>query len=286
MSKVTDFSPRPDHVGLHVYNMEESIEWYVDMFGFDASTSELRARGGMFPRMKMIHLGDFDIEVYEVMNPLAYDMVDYEYKIGLKHLGFTVRKFDEWVKYAKSRGVEFVYEKYNADHSNVFVKDNTGVLVEVSTDPLADDPTVPVWGELGIRAQHVALHVKNIEDTIEWYEAAFGFEPLPMKEYNYGKGGLAPKMQEIILRGFVCELYEVPTAEPFTYFDFEYSVGYKHLDIGFMDLEGWTKFLKDNDVPIVFKVSIGGLPHYALDNNNMLIEPSSERYYINRNSQK
>lgn len=286
MSKVTDFGLRADHVGLHVYNMEESIEWYSDIFGFEPP-GPTAPRGGMFPRMTAIHLGDFGLEVYEVLNPNAYVMVDYEYNIGVKHLGFAVRKFDEWVKYAKSKGVEFVYENYNADHSNVFVKDNTGVLVEVSTDPLADDPTVKVWGKFGIRAQHLALHVKNIEDTIKWYKAVFGFEPLPMKEYNSGKGGLAPKMQEIILNSFVVELYEVPTAEPFTYDDFESDIGFKHLDIQMMDRLGWTKFIKDNDVHMVVVVSttnrnrpeIGFLPHYVLDNNNMLIESSDESYY-------
>ncbi|MFH0959505.1 MAG: VOC family protein [Pseudomonadota bacterium] len=294
MSKVTDFGLRADHIGLHVYNQAETIEWYKDIFGFDPGTGQDRFRGGMFPKMRMIHLGDFDLEVYEVKNPAAYVMVDYEYSIGVKHLGFAVRKFGEWVTYAKSKGVEFVYENYDADHSNVFVKDNTGVLIEVSNDPLADDPTVKVWGEFGIRAQHLALHVKNIEDTIEWYKAVFGFESLPVKECNYGKGGIAPKMQEIILGGFIIELYEVPTAEPFSYVDFEFSIGFKHLDIGIMDRAGWTKFIKDNDVPMVCVVSNANrnrpespiLPHYVLDNNNMLIEPSDERYYIELNSQK
>jgi hypothetical protein len=83
----------------------------------------------------------------------------------------------------------------------------------------------------------------------------------------------------------------VPTAEPFSYDDYESNIGFAHLDMGFIDRLGWTKFIKDNNVPMVCVVSTAGadtpfLPHYVLDNNNMLIEPTDDRYYIELNKKK
>ena len=132
------FGIRAQHVGIHVNNYKETYEWYHKVFGFEEGphTGAEKIKGGVFPKMRMMCLGDFMIEVYEVQNAKSYNFVDFEWTLGVKHLNFAIKNFKEFVAYLKTLpDVRFVVENdYSETESTVYILDNNGFLVEVTPD--------------------------------------------------------------------------------------------------------------------------------------------------------
>ena len=285
-NKVTDYGIRVDHLGLHVYDLEASINWYMRVFDFEYGKASA-FRGGLFPKAHMSPLGDFLLEFYEVKNARPFTMKEYEGTIGVKHIGIAAENYTQWYEYAKDQGnIEFVYEDNTPGCESAFVRDENGILTRVLRDPEADSD-IGRWGRFRMRVRQAALHVYDIQETAKWYEDVFGFEKRKMSANENWKLGTQPRMQEIELNHFILELYEVPCADPFSLEDYEYNIGPKHLDITTMDRAGWTDYIRRNDLPVPVIVSHGHrvhtelplLPHYVLDNNNILIEVSNDYLY-------
>lgn len=133
---------RIQHAGIHVKNMEETVKWYQDVLGFELLPPHDDGRMmGAFPKCWMLRNGDFYLEVYEVLNAREYSFVDYEYTLGVKHLSFSVEKFDEFIEHLYARGdVEILVDNhYPGDRCGieggdraVYIKDNNGILVELT----------------------------------------------------------------------------------------------------------------------------------------------------------
>lgn len=142
-------------------------------------------------------------------------------------------------------------------------------------------------GQFGtIAIQHVGLHVRSLEETAAWYHDVLGFELINARD-DTRTPGVFPKCWLMKLGEFYLELYEVPNAEPYSFREYEYSVGTKHLSFwvedlnGFMDelyARGDVTILVDNHYSEEFcKVPGGDRAVYILDNNGILVELSAAK---------
>lgn len=138
MNPREEFGIRAQHAGIHVKSYKETYEWYHKVFGFEELPQGHAGifRGGVFPKMRWITLGDFCLEVYEVQNAKPFDFVDFEWTIGVKHLSFAVKNFRKFVEYIKTLpDVTIVVENdYTESGGAVYLRDNNGILVEITPD--------------------------------------------------------------------------------------------------------------------------------------------------------
>lgn len=127
------------HVGMHVKNMEETIAWYHDVLGFELEPSKSEMPG-IFPKCKVLRLGGFFLELYEVMNAEPFTFTQLEYTLGPKHLSFYVEDLDGLMDYIEERGdIEVVVDnRYSPNWCHipegdraVYILDNNGLLVEL-----------------------------------------------------------------------------------------------------------------------------------------------------------
>lgn len=100
---------RLHHAALTVTNMDKSIDWYADLFGFVelAREDHFHGNGG-----RGVVLGPEDWSMFLVLNEHptnageAFDPV----RTGLDHVGFTVpdrATLDEWVATFEEKGVTY-----------------------------------------------------------------------------------------------------------------------------------------------------------------------------------
>ena len=141
---MSEFNPAEEfgisihHAGIHVKDMERTYQWYHDVFGFQRRTKDEEGEkpfaGGVFPKMEWFYLGDFAIEVYEVLDAEPYSIVDLEWSMGVKHISFKIEKWDEFLAYIHSRDdITIVVEnRYNEAGGAVYLRDPDGILVEVN----------------------------------------------------------------------------------------------------------------------------------------------------------
>jgi catechol 2,3-dioxygenase-like lactoylglutathione lyase family enzyme len=139
---IKDFGIRIQHAGIHVNSLEETAQWYHDIFGFELEppmSADGPFGGGVFPKMRWMKLGNFKLEVYEVQNAEPFSLVDFEFTHGVKHLSFAIKNLDGWLEYIKKRqDIEVVVEnRYGGPNRAIYVRDNNGILVEVTNDELA-----------------------------------------------------------------------------------------------------------------------------------------------------
>lgn len=92
-----------EHVALMVDNIDESIKFYTEVFGFQLKTRGENAEKAM---AFLIHPGDSDMEV-ELVEDFK-DKEGYSEKGKVNHLAFTVENMDEAVSYCKDKGLEFI----------------------------------------------------------------------------------------------------------------------------------------------------------------------------------
>ncbi len=135
-----DLGIKIQHAGIHVRNLEETVQWYHDILGFELVDTRPEMRGGMFPKCWMMKCGDFFLEIYEVINARPFSYVDYEYNLGVKHLSFSVEKIDELMDKIYARGdVKVIVDNCYAEEMcrvkggdrAVYLEDCNGMLVEL-----------------------------------------------------------------------------------------------------------------------------------------------------------
>jgi catechol 2,3-dioxygenase-like lactoylglutathione lyase family enzyme len=130
-----DFGIRLEHAGINVRNMQETIEWYHEMMGFELVTPSFdefyHFRGGVFPKCCTMRLGNFELEIYETPEALPFNFIDFEWNLGLKHLSFEIADIHGWVEFVKKKGVTIVVENYYDEYGVTFyLLDNSGILIE------------------------------------------------------------------------------------------------------------------------------------------------------------
>lgn len=91
-----------EHIAIVVSDMDRSIEFYTNLFGF-----KVRLRGNNRNReMAFLYLEaqpDFEIELIRDIDPVG----EYSERGIVNHLAFTVKNIDEAIDSYRSNGIEF-----------------------------------------------------------------------------------------------------------------------------------------------------------------------------------
>lgn len=126
------------HVGISVGNMEESLDWYRRNLDFqlvsDAYVPPLRAR------ICFIQNGEFQLELFQHDDPKPLPEgrrmpnTDLE-TIGTKHVAFRTADMKSLKERFLANGVDIAHEVSMGEDLVMFVRDNSGVLIEFIQSP-------------------------------------------------------------------------------------------------------------------------------------------------------
>lgn len=126
------------HVGISVYNMEESLNWYEKNLDF-----KLVKDDGFVPPLKaricFIENDGFQIELFEYEQPkqMPEDRLtpntDLQ-TVGTKHVAFAVPDMTVLKERFTANGVDIAHEVTMGTSSVMFIRDCNGVLIEFIQD--------------------------------------------------------------------------------------------------------------------------------------------------------
>jgi methylmalonyl-CoA/ethylmalonyl-CoA epimerase len=126
---------RAHHMGLSVPDLEASIKWYGDIFGF---TVEKRMEiPPIHAKIAFLKRGDFRLEIFEVKGAASLpedrkfpdkDIMTH----GWKHLSIEVADARKTLDSLKARGVEIAMETEFEGAPMGFIRDNAGNLIEIN----------------------------------------------------------------------------------------------------------------------------------------------------------
>lgn len=122
------------HVGISVGNMEESLDWYKKNLDFELVKDDYVPPLGA--RICFIQSGDFQIELfkYDDPKPIPADRLtpntDLQ-TIGTKHVAFEVPDMKAVKEKFLANGVDIAHEVMMEGNNVMFVRDNSGVLIEL-----------------------------------------------------------------------------------------------------------------------------------------------------------
>lgn len=106
-----DFKIRPLHCGMSISNLEESIEWFERVLGFEVVTRDELPEAGF--KLAFLKNDNFEIELFECYeyNPMPEErkMPNNDVKtLGTKHICFAVDNLDRLVAHCEDNQVEIV----------------------------------------------------------------------------------------------------------------------------------------------------------------------------------
>jgi methylmalonyl-CoA/ethylmalonyl-CoA epimerase len=135
-STTTDiYRLKPLHLGISVPDIEASIAWYRDMFGFSVEKRMYMERANA--KIVFIKQGDFRIELFEVAGaePIPesrrYPNTDIAVH-GTKHLAFEVQDLRTLMEELKKNGVDVASDVHEIEDTIMaFIRDNSGALIEL-----------------------------------------------------------------------------------------------------------------------------------------------------------
>lgn len=97
-----------EHVAIIVTDMDRSIDYYAEMFGF-----QVRLRGSNAKReMAFLYLEaqpDMEIELIRDVEPVG----EYNDDGKVNHLAFTVEDIDEAIAHYREKGIDFLSARAN-----------------------------------------------------------------------------------------------------------------------------------------------------------------------------
>lgn len=135
MKQNNSFALRPIHVGISVYDMDESVRWYQENLGFDF----LRDDGYIKPleaRICFLERDGFEIELFQYKDPKP--MPDERRNpntdlqtVGTKHIAFEVTDLSALKAGFIRNGVEIAHEAVMRNEKVLFLRDCNGVLIEL-----------------------------------------------------------------------------------------------------------------------------------------------------------
>lgn len=121
------------HVGISVGDMEEALEWYKKNLDFELVKDDYVPPLGA--RICFIRNGDFEIELfrYDDPKPIPEDRLvpntDLQ-TVGTKHVAFEVPDMKALKEKFLANGVDIAHEVMMEGNNVMFVRDNSGVLIE------------------------------------------------------------------------------------------------------------------------------------------------------------
>ena len=123
------------HVGISVYNMDESLRWYKETLGF-----ELVKDDGYIPPLKarvcFMERDGFQVELFQYDEPIALPderrlpNTDLQ-TVGTKHVAFAVTDMEEVKAQLQAGGVDIAHEVNMGGDHVLFIRDCNGVLIEL-----------------------------------------------------------------------------------------------------------------------------------------------------------
>jgi len=135
VNKMAEINYKPDHMALSVSDLDRSMTWYENMFGFQTEVKfdrpDLRLKGAI------MMLQGYGLELFQHYEPqalpehsrtLASDLQ----VVGTKHLALLVDNVETAYRSLEDKGAEFdggIVEGKTAKY--FFAKDPDGILVEV-----------------------------------------------------------------------------------------------------------------------------------------------------------
>lgn len=124
---------RPIHVGISVNDMDESIKWYEDLFGFTLYSRqrcpELRCEKTFIEKSGFyLELFKYD-EALDLPEIRKHPNTDLR-QVGTKHVCFHTDDLENLVKRFREKNVEIIFYEMVDDIPTCFVRDNSGVLLE------------------------------------------------------------------------------------------------------------------------------------------------------------
>ena len=126
------------HGGISVPDLEASIRWYAEVLGFEV---EQRFEIPAIPaKVAMLRRGDLRLELFEVpgAQPLPEERRHPNLDLrthGNKHLAFAIKDLDSAERELRSRGADIVWVRRFEFGANIFVRDNSGNLIELVLQP-------------------------------------------------------------------------------------------------------------------------------------------------------
>jgi len=132
------------HLGISVADLDASISWYEAMLGFRL---EKRHPMPSIPaEVAFLVNGDLRIEMFSVPGaaplPEGRRIPDEDLRThGNKHIAFAVEDVMALAETLKSRGVDLVWAKTFEFGAAMFIRDNTGNLIEfLQAPPMSGQP--------------------------------------------------------------------------------------------------------------------------------------------------
>ena len=136
MSVAPEF--RFHHGGVSVPNLDEALDWYRDVLGFEV---EKRFRiDGARADVAMIRRGPVRFELFRVDDATAmpddrrYPDRDLQTH-GNKHVAFRVDDLDDWLDYLKDKDADIALVVNESFGRGCFVRDCAGNLIEFVEEP-------------------------------------------------------------------------------------------------------------------------------------------------------
>ncbi len=127
---------KPLHVGISVRDIEETIEWYRNILGFELlwcrDFAELKSK------IAFVKKGDFEIELFEhhesIQLPKERLMPKSDIQTqGTKHVAFGVDDITTLFEDFKNKNVDIVFGPIESPPKDAlfgFIRDPSGVLIE------------------------------------------------------------------------------------------------------------------------------------------------------------
>ena len=109
-----------DHVNMTVKNLEESVNFYKKLFGFEVKKDQ--------PEFKSKIIGNDSIKL------CLYEDSGMSPEGGIAHFGFNIENFEEIMETCKSLGVKVFYDgpvKFEKSRS-IYIEDPSGYDIELS----------------------------------------------------------------------------------------------------------------------------------------------------------
>lgn len=108
-----------DHVNMNVNDLEESVAFYRDLFGFELKKDQ--------PEQQSQIIGNDAIKLCLYENPEGVS------QSGINHFGFHVENFEEIEARCEAMGVRLLYGGVQWEHSKSFyIRDPNGYEIELS----------------------------------------------------------------------------------------------------------------------------------------------------------
>jgi len=125
----------PEHLGISVADLEQSVKWYHEVLGFELERQEYAAP--MKSHVAFMHNGPFRLEIFahDDTLPVPEERRTPNLDIrtqGTKHLCFLHEDVPGLARELEQIGVEIVFgPACNGSQHMIFIRDINGILIEI-----------------------------------------------------------------------------------------------------------------------------------------------------------